>query len=1433
MSEKKNNRDDLIGQTIAGRYRIISRLGAGGMGVAYRAWDEQEGRPVVIKIPKKIFLEDPKFAERFNREIRLLQGLRHPHIVPIVDVGVHEGLPYVAMRFLPGGSLSDRRLRDDDGKPRPNPPGMLHLWLSAVADALDHVHANGVVHRDVKPGNIFFDAYWNAFLGDFGIAKIVEESDTFDREHTLTATNMGIGTQEYMAPEQFTPKAVIDGRSDQYALAVMVYEMLAGARPFTGSTAHLIVEVTTQPVPRLDARRAGLPWSLVEAVHRGLAKNPGERFNSCRELAYAVLEEVPLLADEPDIARLLCPKCSNILKLPVSAAGRKGKCPKCQTEMKVANDLGALWLLDEARRQKRAAESADAADVEPEAVEAEQEADEEVIEVFKPVSTTTPIGRPLRKRKKQISAEMILGGLAAVGLVLGVLVFAWGWDTKPVPPLTYEQKLAKAEEMLRRKPDDPTSNDFVGRHWCFTKDKWPKGLPYLAKGGAFGLSALAQREIDALNHTTGGAGRLIAAARRWWDFAERQESVTNEVLTSIRKHAADIYLEQIGFVREAADIELANDWLDNDDAFRVRVSNRRPTFPPNASSLKPSPPPTKVAKEAPSPSETQKWPADAVVSSDTGHAYKVFRQSVTWNDAKQRCEQLGGHLVTISSSKEQAIVIDCIKQSGIQVDRRDGQPSAWDDKLWAGGTDQDSDGNWRWIDGTQWAFTSWVLNQPGNDGDFLNLCPHLGGEWNDEGTADGPLPPRIAGFICEWEPMTPAAIATGGHRSIFIDSAIQWLMNHQLDDGTWSFDLKQCARCEEQCSLSGSYPDRAGATSMALLACLSRGYTHRDGPYKKQIEAGLGCLEARAKSRKGILYQDGDSSLFVQGIAALALSECYAMTKDERFSQPAQEAMNHIIAMQDSATGGWPFRPGERCDTVATVVQLTALKSAKLAGLQVSPSAVKKAADFLDSVQAANGSAYGSSSPQDVNDRSSAAGLLGRIYLGWKNDNPNLQRFEKRLTQTGPTGDLAFEFLSSQVLHHMSGSQQDGESYKLWRTRLNEQLKRNMASRGHESGSCCENLKSDVSLDGGRLFCTALAAMTQGVYYRHLPIHRKESFPEPFLKEVGNAEARLVLPDPRKLTGFRESLGQVLSFKVVGTTAGEVWGNNPYTGDSLLGKAAVHAGYLRPGEAGVVSVTVLPGQQSYMGSTKNGVTTRRWGAHGLSYRIDFAVTSNCLAGTVLLNGEPFLTKARPVLSSLSCLDAQGQQTVINGAKFDYDAQTGRYKLTGLPDQEKFLMWLSFQRNPKDKLHLGGQFLFSAYYIDLEGAALEKRTDFPLNVEQVVRLRRPIDNVKVLAAGVCPKLKSPVTFDWDEVVGADAYEVEVSTWWRAEHPPGKRPTPIKQRTAETKIAFSLEPTKPDEYYRVAIKAFAGSRQIGDLMVVEEGAYGWWVDFIVRP
>ena len=342
-------RSDGIGRTVHGRYRLIAELGVGGMGVTYRAWDTATGIPVVVKMPRSDVRHDSAAMQRFAREIEAMLATPHESVVPITDHGDDNGCPFVAMRFLPGGSLADYRRRDEAGHPIRNPPGMLHFWLPGVAAALDHIHARGMLHRDVKPGNIFLDGFLKPYLGDFGIAKIIDESGGLNKEQTLTATKMVVGTPEYMAPELFKPRANPDGRVDQYALAVTVYEMLSGEKPFKGERAHIIVEHSSLNVPPLAAKVPGLSQRLCAAVEKGLAKNAADRFATCREFAAAVVAELAPLAPEPDTVRLLCPGCKNILKLPQKAAGKTGRCPRCREAMDVAADLGSLWLEAEER----------------------------------------------------------------------------------------------------------------------------------------------------------------------------------------------------------------------------------------------------------------------------------------------------------------------------------------------------------------------------------------------------------------------------------------------------------------------------------------------------------------------------------------------------------------------------------------------------------------------------------------------------------------------------------------------------------------------------------------------------------------------------------------------------------------------------------------------------------------------------------------------------------------------------------------------------------------------------------------------------------------------------------------------------------------------------------------------------------------------------
>lgn len=349
--------DAWVGAELAARYQVTAELGAGGMGSVYRAFDSHLDVDVVIKVPHPFLLRDPAAAARFAQEARSLVKLAHPHVVSVIDVGQHDGHPFVVMQFLAGGSLEDRCPKDQEGRPLPIAPDRLDAWLSDIAAALDFMHGQGYVHRDIKPGNILFDEHGHAFLSDFGIAKALDQ-DTGTMSAGLTGTGMVLGTPQYMAPELVMGKP-FDGRIDQYALAVMIFQLTAGRLPFEAdSPTAILVKHSTEPAPALKAIVPGYPAGAAAAIARGLLKDPAQRFATCQEFVEAFFQgrqaggpglaavSVPRKS-RGEAGRVPCPKCHKTLRLKPQVRGRKVHCPSCSSRVHVSDDLTELTLLGE------------------------------------------------------------------------------------------------------------------------------------------------------------------------------------------------------------------------------------------------------------------------------------------------------------------------------------------------------------------------------------------------------------------------------------------------------------------------------------------------------------------------------------------------------------------------------------------------------------------------------------------------------------------------------------------------------------------------------------------------------------------------------------------------------------------------------------------------------------------------------------------------------------------------------------------------------------------------------------------------------------------------------------------------------------------------------------------------------------------------------
>ena len=282
--EKPDEEITKLRQATGSRYRVQRRLGGGGMASVYLAEHAHLDRPVVLKVLHGHLAKDSEMLERFRREARAASQLVHPNIVPIIDAGETEGVLFVVMPYMLGGSFADRIAVGAQ------PPAEVASIVAQAATALDYAHRRGIVHRDVKPDNVLFDEDGHALVTDFGIAEARSEL-------RLTASGRAMGTPHYMSPEQAMGK-LVDGRADVYSLGIVMYEGLIGFPPFDGPDAFAVgYKQVHEPAVSPQSVNSEIPTPVADIVMRCLAQTPADRYARGDDLADALIAWIGTMTD--------------------------------------------------------------------------------------------------------------------------------------------------------------------------------------------------------------------------------------------------------------------------------------------------------------------------------------------------------------------------------------------------------------------------------------------------------------------------------------------------------------------------------------------------------------------------------------------------------------------------------------------------------------------------------------------------------------------------------------------------------------------------------------------------------------------------------------------------------------------------------------------------------------------------------------------------------------------------------------------------------------------------------------------------------------------------------------------------------------------------------------------------------------------------------
>lgn len=322
------DRRDLTGRL--GRYIIVRKLGAGGMGQVYLAEDTQLGRKVALKVPFP-GADDPHAVDRFRREATVAARIDHPYLCPVFDFGAIDGVLFFTMPYIEGTLLS--HLIEDD---KPWPAARAIDLVRKLAQGVEHLHQRGIIHRDLKPANVIVRHSGEPVVMDFGLARSFT-----GQAQQLTTVGQPLGAPAYMAPEQVLGQRDIGPAVDVYGLAMILYELLTATRPFEGPVSVIFAQVLNALPPRPSSLCPDLDARIDAVCLKALSKNPRERPASAEAFAAELAQlaalqstagesqpiQVPLLPAEP--AKMDCPRCGRSARVSAALVGRKVKCPHC------------------------------------------------------------------------------------------------------------------------------------------------------------------------------------------------------------------------------------------------------------------------------------------------------------------------------------------------------------------------------------------------------------------------------------------------------------------------------------------------------------------------------------------------------------------------------------------------------------------------------------------------------------------------------------------------------------------------------------------------------------------------------------------------------------------------------------------------------------------------------------------------------------------------------------------------------------------------------------------------------------------------------------------------------------------------------------------------------------------------------------------------